>query len=191
MPSFASSPWIRRCPHSGFSFARRTTKRPMPGAVGGRPGLRCLPVSYLPLTSLRCQARSVAGVTRKRRTSTSAAGAVPARQTTPVARLLPYPANMPTQRRVLVSEHEQLGILRPVSPEHQDDQAEHAARQQVNDLEQHPGSQAPLRSSCRQRVQVTCPIEYSGGTGTDTVRLASRWCPAPLSRVPRLSGPQE
>ncbi len=31
MPSFVSSPWIRRCPHSGFCCARRTTRRAMPG----------------------------------------------------------------------------------------------------------------------------------------------------------------
>jgi len=30
-PSFISSPWIRRCPHSGFSFARRTMSRATPG----------------------------------------------------------------------------------------------------------------------------------------------------------------
>ena len=35
----------------------------MPGAVGGRPGLRRLLVPYLLPASLRCQARSVAGVT--------------------------------------------------------------------------------------------------------------------------------
>ena len=64
-PSFVSSPWIRRCPHSGFSLARRTTKRAMPGAVGGRPGLRRWLVSYLPQASLWCQARSVAGVRGK------------------------------------------------------------------------------------------------------------------------------
>ncbi len=34
-------------------------------AVGGRPGLRRLLVSYLPAASLRCQASSVAGVTGK------------------------------------------------------------------------------------------------------------------------------
>ena len=64
-PSFVSSPWIRRCPHSGFSFARRTMSRAMPGTVGGRPGLRRLLVSYFFAASLRCQARSVAGVTGK------------------------------------------------------------------------------------------------------------------------------
>ena len=46
-------------------FARRTTRRVMPGPVGGRPGVRRLLVSYLPATSLRCQASSVAGVTGK------------------------------------------------------------------------------------------------------------------------------
>ena len=44
-PSFVSSPWIRRYPHTGFSFASRTTRRAMLGTVGGRPGLRCLLVS--------------------------------------------------------------------------------------------------------------------------------------------------
>ena len=38
-PSFITSPWIRRYPHSGFSFASRTTRRAMPGTAGGRPGL--------------------------------------------------------------------------------------------------------------------------------------------------------
>jgi hypothetical protein len=64
-PSFASSPWMRRCPHSGFSFARRTTRRPTLGTTCGRPGLRRLLVSYLLPASWRCQARSVAGVTGK------------------------------------------------------------------------------------------------------------------------------
>ncbi len=35
-PSLVSSPWIRRYPHSGFSFARRMTRRAMLRAVGGR-----------------------------------------------------------------------------------------------------------------------------------------------------------
>ncbi len=64
-PSLVSSPWIRRCPHSGFSCARRTMSRATPGTVGGRPGLRRVLVSYFVAASLRCQARSVAGVTGK------------------------------------------------------------------------------------------------------------------------------
>jgi hypothetical protein len=41
---------------------------------------------------------------------------------------------VPAQHRVLVPEHEQLGILRPVTAEHQDGQAEYPARQQIDDL---------------------------------------------------------
>jgi len=63
--SFVSSPCIRRYPHSGFSFASRTTRRAMLRAVGRRPGLRCLLVSYFFAASLRCHASSVAGVTGK------------------------------------------------------------------------------------------------------------------------------
>lgn len=50
---------------AGFSLARRTTRRTMPGLVGGRPGLRRLLVSYFLAISLRCHASSVAGVTGK------------------------------------------------------------------------------------------------------------------------------
>ena len=71
----------------------------------------------------------------------------------PVARLVPYPAGVPAQHRVLVPEHEQLGIFRPVAAEHQDGQAEYPARQQVDDLEQHPASQPSLRPSCWQQCR--------------------------------------
>jgi len=56
---------MRRCPHSGFSLARRTTRRAMPGLVGGRPDLRRLLMLYFFAASLRCQASSVVGVTGK------------------------------------------------------------------------------------------------------------------------------
>ncbi len=64
-PSLVSSPWIRRYPHSGFSVARRTTRRAMPGIVGGRPGLRRLLVSYFFAASLRCQASSVGAMSAR------------------------------------------------------------------------------------------------------------------------------
>jgi len=47
---------------------------------------------------------------------------------------------VPAQDRVLVPEHQQLSILRQVAAEHQDGQAEYPAREQVDDLEQHPAS---------------------------------------------------
>ena len=65
MPGLASSPWIRRCPHSGFSLASRTARRAIPGTVGGRPGLRRLLVAYFFATSLRCQASSVQASRRR------------------------------------------------------------------------------------------------------------------------------
>jgi hypothetical protein len=37
-------------------------------------------------------------------------------------------------------EHQQFSILRPVTPEHQDGQAEYPARKHVDDLEQDPAS---------------------------------------------------
>ena len=76
----------------------------MPGAVGGRPGLRRLLVSYLLPASLRCQARSVAGVTGKipvqRLRGRSRANAA----NHPVARLVPHLADVPAQHRVFVTE---------------------------------------------------------------------------------------
>ena len=128
-------------PPSGFSLARRTTRRAMPGLVRGRPGLRRLLVSYFPAASLRCQASSVAGVTGK--TSAHCLRGTKPRQRGepgPVSRLIPHPAGVPPQYRVLMPEHQQLSILRQVTAEHQDGQAEYPAREQVGDLEQHPAS---------------------------------------------------
>ena len=61
--------------------------------------------------------------------------------------LVPHPAGAPPQYRVLVPEHQQLGILRQVAAEHQDGQTEHPARKQVDDLEQHPGKLTITMSS--------------------------------------------
>jgi hypothetical protein len=113
----------------------------MPGTVGGRPGLRRLLVSYFFAASLRCQASRVAGVTGKasaqRLRGTSRASAA---NQAPVGRLVPHPAGMPPQYRSLMPEHQQFSILRQVTAERQDGQAEHPARKQVDDLEQHPAS---------------------------------------------------
>jgi hypothetical protein len=62
------------------------------------------------------------------------------REPGPVSRLVPHPADVPPQYRILMPEHQQLSILRQVTAEHQDGQAEHPAHKQVDDLEQHPAS---------------------------------------------------
>ena len=96
----------------------------MPGPLGGRPGVRRLLVSYLPAASLRCQASSVAGVIGKmaaqRLRGMSRASAA-------VSRPVPDPAGVAAQHRVLVAEHEQLGILRQVTAGYQDSEAEYPA----------------------------------------------------------------
>ena len=113
----------------------------MPGLAGERPDLRRLLVSYFPAVSLRCQASSVAGVTGED------LGPAPARyeprqrgEPGPADRLVSHPASVPPQDSVLMPENEQLGILRQATVEHQDGQAEYPAREQLDDLEQHPAS---------------------------------------------------
>jgi hypothetical protein len=66
----------------------------------------------------------------------------------PVGRLISHAANVAAQHCVLVPEHQQFSSLRPVAAEHQDSHAEYPARQQVDDLEQHPASQPPPRPAC-------------------------------------------
>ena len=125
----APRPWARaRCAPSRAWPRCGRPRRAMPGTVGGRPGLRRLLVSYFLAASLRCQASSVAGVTGK----TSAQ----------------RPADVSAQYRVLVPEHQQFSILRQVAGEHQDGQAEYPAREQVDDLKQHPASQPSPRQAC-------------------------------------------
>src|ERR1035438_5345119 len=99
--------------------------RAMLRTVGGRPGRRRLLVSYFLAASLRCQASSVPGVTGED------PGPAPPRdepgkrsEPGPVGWVIAHPASVPAQHRVLVPEHQQLGVLRPVPAGYQDGQAE-------------------------------------------------------------------
>jgi len=115
----------RRWPHSGFSRARRSTSRLIPGVARGRPGLRRSLVSYFFVASLRCQARSVAGVTGEYLGPTPACHDPCQRgEPSPVRWLVPDTAGVPAQHRVLMPEHQQLGVLRLVPAEHQYKQPE-------------------------------------------------------------------
>ena len=58
----------------------------------------------------------------------------------PVHRLIPRPAGLSAQHRVLMAQHQQFGRSRPVAAEQRDDQAGYPTDQRVNDLEQHPPS---------------------------------------------------
>ena len=153
MPSFASSPWIRRCPQ------RILPCQPNDQASDARDRRRAAGLAPLARVVLAASEFAMPGQERRGRHGEDPDPA-PARQEPcqrgephPVARLVPYPADIPAQHRVLVPECEQLSIFRQVTAEHQDCQAEHPARQQVDDLEQHPASQPPLRPSCRQQCR--------------------------------------
>jgi hypothetical protein len=94
--------------------------RAMPGTVGGRPGLRCLLVSYF-----RGQP-AVPGEERRGRHGEdfdpAPAGYEPGQrgEPHPVGRLVTHPADMAAQHRVLVPEGQQFSILRQIRAEHQD-----------------------------------------------------------------------
>ena len=77
-------------------------------------------------------------------------------RTTPCRRAsVPYPANVATQHRVLVPEHQQFSSLRLVAAQHQDSYAEYPARQRIDDLEQHPGQPTITASSLLAIAQVS------------------------------------
>jgi hypothetical protein len=95
----------------------RITSLRIAAAVAGRPGRRRLAESHLGATSRRCQASSVDGVTanisshRQRATNRDSAASH-----SRFPRLVADPADMAAQNRVLVSEHQKLGILGHVAP---------------------------------------------------------------------------
>ena len=75
-PSLASSPWMRRCPHVGFSVASRTISWRSSTGVGGLPFGRTGGWVQCRAMRLRCQRSRVSGVTirpcRSRRGSAAA-----------------------------------------------------------------------------------------------------------------------
>jgi hypothetical protein len=77
------------------------------------------------------------------------------REPSPVRRLVPHPADLPAQHRVLMPEHQHFGHCRPVAAEQHDDQAKCPAGQHVDDLEQHPPSQPSPCPACRQQCRST------------------------------------
>jgi len=85
----------------------------MPGAAGGRPGLA-------PVPGQQCRGRN------REDSGPAPAGEEPCQrgEPYPVGRLVPYPADVAAQHRVLVPEHQQFSVIRQVLTEYQDGQAE-------------------------------------------------------------------
>jgi hypothetical protein len=79
-PRPASSPWILRSPHSGFSRASRRIRALMFRRVAGRPVLPCADLAaHRRRTMSRCQRTNVSGVTSSRRPLRRAFGITPSR----------------------------------------------------------------------------------------------------------------
>jgi hypothetical protein len=150
--------------------------------VTGRPGGRRLLVSYLLAASLRCQASSVAGVTGKtpaqRRRGMNRVSAVNHARSAGSYRTRP---GVPAQHRVLVPEHQQLGVLRLVPAEHQDSRAKSPAHEQAGDLEQHPASQPSPHHPFRRNGRPTMRSSFRAAQDPSTQVIVQ-----PLGRAVRL-----
>jgi len=113
----------------------------------------------------------------------------------PVGVLVTDRAGGPAQHRVLMPEHQQLGVLRLVPAEHQRNQAEQPAHQQVSDLQRHPNSQSSQhqaysrnsRSSPRSSIRAA-----QGAAGHDASRNSggsSRWTARRYAARPAAGNP--
>jgi hypothetical protein len=138
-------------PSPGGRRSRRFSAR----SAGGRPGGGC---------SCRTSAHQSAVPGQQRRgCHREDPGPLPPRdrrgqrgEPGPVGGLVPDPAGGPAQHRVLMPEHQQLGVLRLVPAEHQRNQAEQPAHQQVSDLQRHPNSQ-PSQHQAHSRNSRSSP----------------------------------
>jgi hypothetical protein len=63
---------------------------------------------------------------------------VPAQRAGPVNGLVPHPADVAAQHRVLVAQNQQLGVLGRITTEQHDQQPERGTDDQINEAEDHP-----------------------------------------------------
>jgi hypothetical protein len=138
-PSRRSSPWIRRCPHNGFSRANRSVRSRTSSLTRGRPG-RLGYVHLLP-TSRRCQASRVGDDPLR----PQLAGQQPRQrgQHRTIRPRQPRPADLAAQHGHLMPQYDDLDVLRGVGSGQQRQPAQHPQHAQV----QHPHSHNPR--SCR------------------------------------------
>src|SRR6266568_5709363 len=123
---------------------QRILLRQPDGKAGDAPGCRrTTGLALLARVVLSRGQSAVPGQQRRRRHGEDPCPAPPGeeprqhREPQPVSRVVPDPADVAAEHRVLVPEHQQLSSLCPVTAEHQPSRTEDPARQQVDDLEQH------------------------------------------------------
>ena len=145
-PSLTSSPCTRRCPQVGIlgrDADHELADRGCRGRPPGTPSARVVP--------LACDQPPVPGEQRRRGHREYLAPPAPGdqlgqcREPQPVGRLVADPADLAAQHRVLVPEHQQLGILGHLTPGQHHQAVEQAAHEQVADsrrsLSDDPSSQ--------------------------------------------------
>ena len=137
-PSLTSSPCTRRCPHVGIVRRHADHELADRGCRGRPPGTP--PARVVPLAG---DQPPVPGEQRRRGHREHLAPPPPGDQPRqccepqPVARLVADPADLAAQHRVLVPEHQELGILGYLTPGQHHQAAEQTAHKQVDDREDH------------------------------------------------------
>ena len=120
------------------------------GRSSGTPPACVIPFAA---TSRRCQASSVAGGHREYLGPPLPGDQLgQRRERQPVARLVADPADLAAQYRVLVSEYQEFGILGCPTPGEHHQAAEQAARDQVDDREDH-SAMIPTRRAAPGQIQ--------------------------------------
>ena len=134
---------------SGFSPASRSTRSRISAAIGGRPGV----FGYVQCAAInrRCHANSVAGVT-SRHTAAHAAAAGRAQRTAPDPTKTTSDAPPTAQHRNLVTQHQNLGVLRALRTPQQDQPSEHPHHHHIDQPHRHDAD--PPRRAWAQRSDV-------------------------------------
>jgi hypothetical protein len=132
MPSPLSSPAIRLYPQYGFSRASRRISPRTERSSGGRPAFRWAYVQRR-ATSWRVPAQDCLRFDRQVRPSRSRHQATERREQRPISMGQPRPVSTPTQHRQLMTQKQDLELLRATRPRQQPHQREQSPRHQMHE----------------------------------------------------------
>ena len=104
------------------------------------------------------------------------------REPQPVRRLVADPADLAAQHRVLVPEHQELGILGHLTPGQHHQAAEQTAHEQVDDREDH-SAMIPTRKTAQARSSNRALQAPRGHSSTLDVTLSAKGMASPHSSI--------
>lgn len=157
-PSPTSSPWMRRCPHPGFSWASRRTRFRNSSLIDGRPGrvrIRPVPLDQAAVPGQQRGRGDDLTFPQLARQGTDQCGqhrAIWPRQA--------RPSDLASQHSDLVVQLQQLGDHRGLAARHLRQQAEHSNRGQV----QQANNRAPIRRDRHKTPVHTLCEQFWHGT---------------------------